>query len=140
MWHPILRIHINIYNPLSANAKLPKIVFSSVTTPASTTFSTACTVRIKSDSDDVNGVVKITSTPSPSTKIAAPTVAKISTMIRDRSAATAMSWRFSSLGDSMRSVETESMEDSRDRLVAFTWGRAAISLVVEVMAAVMRLI
>jgi hypothetical protein len=97
-------------------------------------------VTIKRLKLDVNGLVKITSTPTPSTRMAAPTVAKISTMMRDRRAATAMSWRFSCLGASMRSVETESREESRERLVALMWGRAAISLVVEVMAAVMRLI
>jgi hypothetical protein len=36
--HPL--IHGILYNPLSANAKLPKIVFNNVVTPASTTFNT----------------------------------------------------------------------------------------------------
>jgi hypothetical protein len=96
-------------------------------------------VTIKAVKLPVRGVVKMTKTPTPRTRMAAPTVAKTSTMMRPRSAAMAMApiWRFSLLaGAEMRSVEVE-----RPSSADASWcGSAEILVVVEVMAAVIRLI
>jgi hypothetical protein len=123
-----------VYNPLTASAKLVKIVFNNVITPPSATFKTACTVKINKLKELTMGVVKTTNNPTPKTKMAAPRVAKISTMMRPRRAATAMAptWRFSTAG-------TVSMERF-SVLLASTWGRVLIWLLVEVMAAVILLI
>jgi hypothetical protein len=74
----------------------------------------------------VNGFKKINSPPSPKMPIAAPTVAKISTMMRLRRTPTVRPiWRFST-GSTL--------------VVSAAGGRALMSLVVAEMADVMRLI
>jgi hypothetical protein len=120
-----------LYKPDRPSAREVRIVFNNVITPTNATSKTACTVKIKRLKLDTIGVVNTSNKPTPKTKIAAPRVAKISTMIKPSRAATAMAptWRFSlTLGISVGSP------------LELACGRALISAVVEVMAAVMRLI
>lgn len=116
-----------LYNPLTPIANDVSSAFNNVITSANTTFNTICTVTISSVSAVVNGLMKTSNPPSPNTAIAAPIVANISTIIRLRRTPTARPaiWRFST-GSAPASV--------------VAGGRALISLVVDVMAAVMRLI
>jgi uncharacterized membrane protein len=101
--------------------------------------STNSTVKMSSDSAAVNGFRNTRRPARPKIATAAVTVAKISTMIRASRAPTAISWRFS-LGWASMSSASVSVTTARFSGVALTCGSALISLVVDVMAAVMRVI
>lgn len=133
----------NIYNPLTPSANPVSKVSKSAITPTRTTLRINSTARIKAANAPVKGFKKINNPARPRIATAAVTVAKISTMIKARIAPTAINWRFS-LGSARversmsRLVSTSRRSERLD--VALTGGRFLISPVVEVTAAVMRLI
>lgn len=127
---------VAVYNPETPRASAVSSPFSSAITPTRTTSRINCTARMSADIAPINGFKKISRPASPRIATAAVTVAKISTMMSARMALTAMSWRFS-LGWAWRS---SSVSTKRFSVVELTGGRALISFVVAVTAAVMRLI
>lgn len=127
-------ISILDHNPLKPRANPAKTLFSSAITPTSKTFNTIWTVTINKLRLAVSGLMKINKPPSPRIAIAAPMVAKISTMINPSKMPTVTSCRFC-----RDSEDTGADSISMGAVELSAWGRVLISAVVAVIAAVIKL-